>query len=103
MLAALAAVNRSDARRLYDRLRVAYNTSRPPELRPVPALEDWQGIPPLCEDFLCRCVGANLIANLSIFSGEGAHGKNQADRGGFHQYRILEKTVLFVRQARRNL
>ncbi|CBJ29983.1 hypothetical protein Esi_0170_0014 [Ectocarpus siliculosus] len=73
MLAALAAVNGSQARRLYDRLRVVYNVSRPPELRPVPALEDWQGIPSICDDFLCRCIW-----------------KNQADRGGFHQDRSLE-------------
>ncbi|CAN0077464.1 unnamed protein product [Ectocarpus sp. 12 AP-2014] len=69
MLAALAAVDGSEARRLYDRLRVAYNAARPPELRPVPALEDWQGIPSICEDFLCRTIEA-LIASegLGVFA-----------------------------------
>ncbi|CAM9465409.1 unnamed protein product, partial [Ectocarpus fasciculatus] len=56
MLASLAALDGSEARRLYDRLRAAYNAFRPPKSPPVPALEDWQGIAPLCEDFLCRCV-----------------------------------------------
>ncbi|CAM9184713.1 unnamed protein product [Ectocarpus fasciculatus] len=69
MLASLAALDGSEARRLYDRLRAAYNAFRPPKSPPVPALEDWQGIAPLCEDFLCRTIEA-LIASegLSVFA-----------------------------------
>ncbi|CAN0136065.1 unnamed protein product [Ectocarpus sp. 4 AP-2014] len=82
MLAALAAVNGSEARRFYDRLRVAYNVSRPPELRPVPALRDWQGIPSICEDFLCRTIEALIASEGSGVFADDLHQRLHCPRTG---------------------
>lgn len=52
--AALAALDASGARELYDTLRAAYNPFRPPGSPPVPPLEEWQGVSAICEDTYCR-------------------------------------------------
>ncbi|CAB1102698.1 unnamed protein product [Ectocarpus sp. CCAP 1310/34] len=57
-LAALAAIDDSRARELYNRLREAYNPSLPTASLPVPPKEEWQGLVTFCHDFQCRCVGA---------------------------------------------
>lgn len=56
MLAALAALDDSGARAVYDRLRAAYNPFRPIGSLPVPPLEEWQGMSRICDDLYCRYV-----------------------------------------------
>ncbi|CAM9167230.1 unnamed protein product [Ectocarpus fasciculatus] len=68
-LAALAAMDDCRARGLYNRLREAYNPSRPPTSLPAPPLEEWQGLSTFCDHFLCRWVGGIIASeSLSVFS-----------------------------------
>ncbi|CAM9364984.1 unnamed protein product [Ectocarpus fasciculatus] len=68
-LAALAAMDDCRARGLYNRLREAYNPSRPPTSLPAPPLEEWQGLSTFCDHFLCRLVeGIIASESLSVFS-----------------------------------
>ncbi|CAN0026666.1 unnamed protein product [Ectocarpus sp. 4 AP-2014] len=55
ILGALAAINSSRARELYNRLRDVYNPSRPASFLPAPPLGEWRGTSAFCDDFQCRC------------------------------------------------
>ncbi|CAM9737968.1 unnamed protein product [Ectocarpus fasciculatus] len=69
ILGALAAIDDSRARALYNRLRDVYNPSRPSSSLPAPPLEEWRGMSAFCDDFQCRCF-EGIIANqaLGVFS-----------------------------------
>lgn len=56
MSAALAALDISGAREVYNTLRDVYNRSRPLGSSPVPPLDEWQGMSAICEDTYCRYV-----------------------------------------------
>lgn len=43
---------------LYQRLRCAFNVTRPPGTLPFPPLEDWNGINAYCNNIPCTCVQA---------------------------------------------
>ncbi|CAN0124084.1 unnamed protein product [Ectocarpus sp. 6 AP-2014] len=66
---ALAAIDDSKARGLYNRLRDVYNPFRPPAYLPAPPLEEWRGISAFCDHFQCR-VAEGVIASqgMSAFS-----------------------------------
>ncbi|CAM9762064.1 unnamed protein product [Ectocarpus sp. 12 AP-2014] len=66
---ALAAIDDSRARGLYNRLRDVYNPFRPPAYLPAPPLEEWRGISAFCDRFQCR-VTEGVIASqaMSAFS-----------------------------------
>lgn len=91
MLAALAALDDSGAREVYDSLRAAYNLSRPLGSPPVPPLEEWQRMSLICEDLQCRYVlrvavllrpgrccpahGEFMLKRREAIFGKGAHGR----------------------------
>lgn len=56
MATALAALGGRRAQELYNTLRTAYNLARLPGALPLPPLEEWRGIHPLCDYFYCRFV-----------------------------------------------
>ena len=63
MLAALAVLDDSGAREVYDRLRAAYNLSRPGGASPpVPPMEEWRGMSMICGDLQCRYTKKKLYA-----------------------------------------
>ncbi|CAB1096251.1 unnamed protein product [Ectocarpus sp. CCAP 1310/34] len=69
ILGALAAINDSRARELYDRLRNVYNPSRSSDSLPAPPLEEWRGMSAFCDDFQCRCFEGIIASQaLSVFS-----------------------------------
>ncbi|CAN0123886.1 unnamed protein product [Ectocarpus sp. 6 AP-2014] len=69
ILGALAAIDDSRARELYDRLRNVYNPSRSPDSLPAPPLEEWRGMSAFCDDFQCRCFEGIIASQaLSVFS-----------------------------------
>ncbi|CBN78898.1 hypothetical protein Esi_0155_0021 [Ectocarpus siliculosus] len=68
-VAALAAIDDSRARELHNRLREAYNPSRPTASRPAPPSEEWQGLSAFCDDFQCRLFEAIVARKpLGAFS-----------------------------------
>ncbi|CAM9174909.1 unnamed protein product [Ectocarpus sp. 4 AP-2014] len=69
ILGALAAIDDSRARELYDRLRNVYNISRSSDSLPAPPLEEWRGMSAFCDDFQCRCFEGIIASQaLSVFS-----------------------------------
>ncbi|CAM9716186.1 unnamed protein product, partial [Ectocarpus sp. 12 AP-2014] len=52
-LAALAAIDDSRARELYNLLREAFNPSRLTASPPAPPMEKWKGLSAFCDDFQC--------------------------------------------------
>ncbi|CAM9597989.1 unnamed protein product [Ectocarpus sp. 13 AM-2016] len=64
MLVCLAAIGDSSARAMYDRLRGSYNSFRPSVSRPVPPLEEWQGLGAFCDDFYCRAMEGLVASDL---------------------------------------
>ncbi|CAM9567655.1 unnamed protein product [Ectocarpus fasciculatus] len=69
ILAALAAIDDSRARGLYNRLRDVYNSCCAPSSLQAPPLEEWRGLSAFCDDFQCRCC-EGILANhaLGVFS-----------------------------------
>ncbi|CAN0140050.1 unnamed protein product, partial [Ectocarpus sp. 12 AP-2014] len=69
ILGALAAIDDSRARELYNRLRNIYNPSRSSDSLPAPPLEEWRGMSAFCDDFQCRCFEGVIASQaLSVFS-----------------------------------
>ncbi|CAM9247501.1 unnamed protein product [Ectocarpus fasciculatus] len=69
ILGALAAIDDSRARGLYNRLRDVYNPSRPPSSLPAPPLEEWRGISAFCDHFQCRLTEGFIASRaVSVFS-----------------------------------
>lgn len=66
MLAALTALDDAGARGVYDRLRAAYNPSRPLGSSPVPPLEEWQGMSLICDDIQCRYTNPHVLG-VAVF------------------------------------
>ncbi|CAM9421108.1 unnamed protein product [Ectocarpus sp. 12 AP-2014] len=66
-LVSLAAVGGSRAQAVYDRLRGSYNSFRPAGSRPVPPLEEWDGVDTFCDDSFCRAMGL-VSGKLKAFS-----------------------------------
>lgn len=66
MLAGLAALDIPGAREEYEKLRAAYNSSRPHGSPPAPPLEEWQGIFSFCDDIHCRLV----VGGVDVFPGK---------------------------------
>ncbi|CAM9689429.1 unnamed protein product [Ectocarpus sp. 6 AP-2014] len=67
VLVSLAAIGGSRAQAMYDRLRGSYNALRPSGWRPVPPLEEWDGVGAFCDDSYCRAM--DLVASkLAAFS-----------------------------------
>ncbi|CAM9689569.1 unnamed protein product [Ectocarpus sp. 6 AP-2014] len=60
-LVCLAAIGGPRHGAAYDRLRGSYNSFRPSGSRPVPRLDEWQGVDAFCDDFYCRAI--DLIAS----------------------------------------
>ncbi|CAM9755098.1 unnamed protein product [Ectocarpus fasciculatus] len=54
VLVSLAAIGDYRAQPMYDRLRGSYNSFRPSGSRPVPRLDEWQGVDAFCDDVYCR-------------------------------------------------
>ncbi|CAM9379166.1 unnamed protein product [Ectocarpus fasciculatus] len=52
---------------MYDRLRRSYNSFRPAGARPVPRLDEWQGVDVFCDDVYCRAQDLNA-SELKAFS-----------------------------------
>ncbi|CAM9627688.1 unnamed protein product [Ectocarpus sp. 12 AP-2014] len=68
-LGALAAIDDSRARGLYNRLRDVYNSSRHPTSLPAPPLEEWRGISAICDHFQCRLTEGVIASKaVSVFS-----------------------------------
>lgn len=57
MLAALAGLNISGTRQIYDRMRASYNSCSPRGSAPAPPLEEWRGVSWICNDLACRWGG----------------------------------------------
>ncbi|CAM9492008.1 unnamed protein product [Ectocarpus fasciculatus] len=71
MLVSLAAIGDPSAQAMYERLRGSYNSCRPSGSRPVPPLEEWQGVDAFCDDLYCRAI--ELVARkLKTFSASPA-------------------------------
>ncbi|CBN75413.1 expressed unknown protein [Ectocarpus siliculosus] len=69
LLGALAAIDDSRARELYNRLRDVYNPSRPASFLPAPPLEEWRGTSAFCDDFQCRLFDGIIASQaFSVFS-----------------------------------
>ncbi|CAM9515199.1 unnamed protein product [Ectocarpus sp. 13 AM-2016] len=69
ILGALAAIDDSRARGLYNRLRDVYNSCRPPSSLPAPPLEEWRGISAFCGHFQCRLTEGVIASQaVSVFS-----------------------------------
>ncbi|CAM9272842.1 unnamed protein product [Ectocarpus sp. 12 AP-2014] len=69
ILGALAAIDDSRARELYNRLRNVYNPSRSSDSLPAPPLEEWRGMSAFCDDFQCRCFEGIIASQaLSVFA-----------------------------------
>ncbi|CAN0406817.1 unnamed protein product, partial [Ectocarpus sp. 8 AP-2014] len=66
-LASLAAVGGSRAQAMYDRMRGSYNSFRPAGSRPVPPLEEWNGVDAFCDDSFCRAMDL-VSGKLKAFS-----------------------------------
>lgn len=69
ILAALAAIDDSRARGLYNRLQEVYNSSRPPASLPAPPLEESQRVYGFCDDVHSRCVWGVDILQCHMHSG----------------------------------
>ncbi|CAN0185752.1 unnamed protein product [Scytosiphon promiscuus] len=54
ILAALAGIDDSRARGMYDRLRRTHNLYGPPHSLPIPPLDEWEGIGAICSNLNCR-------------------------------------------------
>ncbi|CAM9849229.1 unnamed protein product, partial [Ectocarpus fasciculatus] len=54
VLVSLAEIGDCRAQAMYDRLRGSYNSFRPAGSRPVPRLDEWQGVDVFCDDVYCR-------------------------------------------------
>ncbi|CAM9311543.1 unnamed protein product [Ectocarpus sp. 12 AP-2014] len=69
LLGALAAIDDSRARELYNRLRDVYNPSRPASFQPAPPVEEWRGMSAFCDDFQCRFFDGIIASQaFSVFS-----------------------------------
>ncbi|CAN0204002.1 unnamed protein product, partial [Ectocarpus sp. 12 AP-2014] len=69
LLGALAAIDDSRARELYNRLRDVYNPSRPASFQPAPPLGEWRGMSAFCDDFQCRFFDGIIASQaFSVFS-----------------------------------
>eukprot|EP00752_Nemacystus_decipiens_P005061 g4595.t1 len=74
MIQLAASMDDPRAGELYQRLRCAFNVTRPPGAIPFPPLEDWQGVAAYCNNLPCRMIpkilpvrrmGLSLPASLS--------------------------------------
>eukprot|EP00752_Nemacystus_decipiens_P005052 g4587.t1 len=75
VLAGLAALDVLGAREEYQRLRAAYNSSRPHGFPPAPPLEEWQGMSAICDDFHCRAF-EGLLASGRVSAFSATHNRN---------------------------
>ncbi|CAN0217117.1 unnamed protein product [Scytosiphon promiscuus] len=56
LLAILATIDDCRARRMYERLRGAFNSCRASDTPPMPPWHEWHGMAAICSDFHCRVV-----------------------------------------------
>ncbi|CAM9517937.1 unnamed protein product [Ectocarpus sp. 13 AM-2016] len=63
MATALTAFTDSRARRMYDRLRRAYNSTRLPDSSPIPPFGEWQGVSSCCDSFYCRTMEFLIVGD----------------------------------------